>query len=128
MERPLRLYEAIRLGAMLRPQIRGRLFGEGGSCALGAAIEATGTKYGTNSYDAIPERFAFSQYRMACSLIGPGSYRIVTIVEAFNDTHKWTREAIADWLEPIEEAWLAAREQQPEAEEVATIAELMGAK
>ena len=38
----MQLSEAIRLGAMLRPQAYGHYFIRGGSCAMGAAYEAYG--------------------------------------------------------------------------------------
>ena len=40
----MRLSEAILLGTTLRGQIRGHLFGDRRSCALGAAAEAIGAK------------------------------------------------------------------------------------
>ena len=38
----MRLSEAIRLGAMIRPKARGRFLHNGASCAQGAALEAVG--------------------------------------------------------------------------------------
>ena len=38
----MRLSEAIRLGAMIRPKPRGRFSHNGASCAQGAALEAQG--------------------------------------------------------------------------------------
>lgn len=38
----MRLSEAIRLGAMLKPQGFGSYFRHGATCAMGAAIEAVG--------------------------------------------------------------------------------------
>lgn len=40
----MRLSEAIRLGAMMRPQTFGALSDERGTCAMGAAYEAAGLK------------------------------------------------------------------------------------
>lgn len=108
---------------MLRPQVRGRLFRNGGSCAIGAAMEATGSEYNEElvMVDAT-KRFPILFNGSNVDYVGRRIWKK-------NDLDNLTREAIADWLQPIEEAWWAAREQQPEAEEVATevssISELM---
>lgn len=39
----------------------------------------------------------------------------VTVDYTVLDEHRWTREAIADWLEPIEEAFYAERERKAKA-------------
>jgi len=44
--RKLKLSEAIRIGAALRPQAIGTFYAQGGSCVLGAAYEALGHKMG----------------------------------------------------------------------------------
>jgi hypothetical protein len=86
----LKLSEAIRIGARIRPQCRGSFFREGGSCALGAA------------YEAITGR-VLPEYADATSLHGvvphmrDHNFRFSIVRK--NDGDRWTRERIADWLE-----------------------------
>lgn len=96
----MRLSEAIRLGAMLKPQGFGVLRdASGATCALGAALDAIG--HGEN-YTAAYIEFPICR----ASLIHPvrggasiGMYVLMTL----NDDHRWTREQIADWVQTIEE-------------------------
>ncbi len=99
----LRFSEAIRLGAMLRPQSFDCLFDSVNerSCAIGAAIEAVSGKFLYLSDSAV--------YRMWPFLAGYGncpvcrrSGPVLTRIICLNDGHKWTRERIADWVETIE--------------------------
>jgi hypothetical protein len=82
----MRLSEAIRLGALWGPQIRGAYVSEqGGSCALGAAIQALSLK---------PE-FGYAELRR----VFPGLRQpLVEAIVQRNDFLGWTREQIADWL------------------------------
>jgi hypothetical protein len=98
MEDPMRLSEAIRLGAMLRPQAFGKMFrtvrGEMRSCALGAAAEALGE----SPYDSFAPLFdAMRMCPMGCGWTSVGS-----LIPHLNDEHRWTRERIADWVETVE--------------------------
>ena len=94
--RPMRLSEAIRLGARLRPQLTSGLWQENGmSCAIGAAYEAD---TGIFSEDLILpaswmvlHRPAFCEYE--------NKYGISIMKD--NDKKKIPREAIADRLEAI---------------------------
>lgn len=97
----LTLSEAIRLGAMLKPQGFGLTFGEA-TCALGAALEAVGA---TTQADWMPV------YRLwpitSIRVLNPVCGREMLLGSTcwiLNDKHKWTREAIADWVEQIERA------------------------
>ena len=92
----LKLSEAIRIGAKLRPQSFGSFFDGEATCAIGAAFEA---RSGYPSRDpnkivvVVPE--ALSLYRgihVGLSDIG------LKIVQR-NDYLDATREEIADWLE-----------------------------
>lgn len=108
----MRLSEAIRLGALLRPKAIGYFFKDGASCAQGAALEATGTRYDNN-----PELSLFYHGMMvtrwpwirkgawcpACGLYAP----VGGVIPHLNNrlgAHDWPRERIADWVETVEPA------------------------
>ena len=112
------LFEAIRLGSVLRPQAFGDLYKDNGSCAWGAAYEACGLqKYATTAsahelrkHDE--EMWPISAIKLDCPSCGRFHDEINYIIaEHLNDKHKWTREQIAAWLEPIE---LAYYQEHPE--------------
>lgn len=113
MTHPLKeLAEFIRLGAMLRPQCRLVLFYNGGSCAVGAAIEArTGIDnlFG-NVEDA--QKDLHKDYALSRRLSCPACHVQATLYEVIgshlNDTHNWTREAVAGFLETLEPLELPA--------------------
>lgn len=113
----LRLSEAIRLGAMLRPQGFGHLFSHGKSCALGAAKEAIGMKgkRGKSTAWKMGQTFDFPAYwpwlRMAVThpvkeyQCGPDCRHASDafwVVMHLNDHLRWSRERIADWVESVE--------------------------
>lgn len=105
----MRLSEAIRLGAMLRPQGTKSdsmlwWLDDRRTCALGAALHAQGLR-------EIEGIYAFHLIRMAhpwldvikpycpnCSI----QHLAYEIIYHLNDGHQWTRERIADWVETIE--------------------------
>lgn len=102
----MKLSDAIRLGSMLRPR---QVFfemtrGEDGACALGAAEEAG---YNTDVLDAdMPKHVtcpvcgdnrSFSAFHYNYGAI----YMISSFIIHLNDRHRWTREAIADYLDKI---------------------------
>src|SRR6476646_3622342 len=104
----MKLSEAIRLGAMLRPQAFGFAFSKGGSCALGAAQEAMGIK--SSSFRCFEESPWYPIFRYfiaiqaqcpACGLKVTDSFSVF-LIPHLNDTHRWSREQIADWLETLE--------------------------
>jgi hypothetical protein len=86
------LSEAIRLGAMLGPQLTNSDMVKGSSmasCALGSAALATGCVVGTNqshTNDKLMEVFPWL------------SRDIIFSIWSKNDTEKMSREQIADWL------------------------------
>lgn len=86
----LKLSEAIRIGARMRPRGTGFLFAKGLSCALGAAWEGLGNEP-LNVTDPGYEGIYQELYRRH----GKDMCRQVL---RMND-QGWTREAIADWLE-----------------------------
>jgi hypothetical protein len=145
----MKLSEAIRLGAMMRPQAFGALqrtrrkywvFGEPvrQSCALGAAIEAIGgcgarvefantdqetlrgnVKAGEQItiLEAPPEWTELSAKTLCPVCAEPDSVR--RLITHLNDTHRWSREAIADWVATIE-AQCASHEAEPVSQEMRT--------
>jgi hypothetical protein len=95
----MRLSEAIRLGAMLHPQAFGWYQREGGTCAMGAAMDAGGFQRWP-----IVEVSPATCPACACVLHGNGiCHATGAIIVHLNDGHRWTREQIADWVQTVEE-------------------------
>ena len=89
----LKLSEAMRIGATLRPKGRIDLFYDGKSCALGAAFEgATGRTCNCNNYDAVRDVFPVLKKNY-------GRGNLMKEIYDRNDNLGYTREQIADWLE-----------------------------
>lgn len=91
-----RLSQAIRIGATKRPQCFGDAFRHGGSCALGAALEATGVRpWSGSENDRYPTHYVqgLIEARFRVPL------RVTQQVWKLNDVKGWSREQIADWLE-----------------------------
>lgn len=118
----MRLSEAIREGAKLRPMTTGWPFtrdNEGWrSCALGAAYEGTfpGATATVLDYQAQHARYAWGNAAVATLVnlfpalaggidVDRKGYALplYDVVVAMNDSRKYTREEIADWLESIGE-------------------------
>lgn len=90
----LKLSDAIRIGAKLRPQCECELFADGGSCALGAAYEGiTGQTCESHEYSRVIN--AFPALRRVS---GGGMNNLGFSISSRNDSGE-TREQIADWLE-----------------------------
>ena len=99
----MKLSEAIRLGAMMRPPSV-----EWHGCALGVAARAMGC------HSAIPTHFLHTTWPwLAAKIKSPDpshpTYRrgdALSVIEDLNGWHRtglrWTREAIADWVATIE--------------------------
>lgn len=95
----MRLSEAIRLGATMKPQCFGaEKSDDGGSCARGAAADA----FGVADWFSIPRevlRFACDT-TVGCPNCDRDPSTLGSIIAYhLNDYHKWTREQIADWVE-----------------------------
>ena len=90
----LRLSEAIRIGARIRPQCEGSFFEDGRSCAMGAAMEGSGLPYremreaSQAAVAMFPELF----------LSGTSYTPLGRSIFMRNDTGM-SREEIADWLQ-----------------------------
>ena len=106
----MKLSEAIRLGAMLRPQTKVGYFVNKGSCAIGAAaeaVEASGFDRVGSSWRVVRlvadrwpwlMRIDLRSY-VACTLTQQSRHDQIAHL---NDGHGWTRERIADWVATIE--------------------------
>lgn len=106
----MKLSEAIREGCKLRKKNVGTFFGEdegpdGGSCALGAAMEAVGYTFGDfiRRMDFAKVGFIdIDRIREVCPECKEDASMYHVISEHLNDLHSWSREAIAEWVEVIE--------------------------
>lgn len=110
----MKLSEAIRLGAMMKPQAFGSFYDNGGSCALGAACDALGIDPNLETqFLFVPDKIGYS----VCPECGMTRFQRNTaeddayLIVHLNDIHRWTREQIADWVETIE-----AQQEQPQDE------------
>lgn len=99
----IRLSEAIRLGAMLKPQGFGNSsysLLSANSCAMGAAAQAVWQSL----FD--PFRWIYGDDIHSCPDCGGGCHLhprcAAGIIWRLNDIHKWSRERIADWVATIE--------------------------
>lgn len=106
----MKLSEAIRAGAKLKPQGHGGLLVDGKTCALGAACEVAGITIGggnrdSAAYDEMERRWPFlNDLVKKEAAISPilVNERIITAVYLLNDCECFTREQIADWVEQFE--------------------------
>lgn len=112
----MKLSEAIRLGAMLKPQCFGRYFYRDGSCALGAAADALGVQVDqlcVGNGTIVPQIYASNWPRSSvtfmfmtvpplCPACGQQRAAVDCLIRHLNDEHRWTREQIADVVARIE--------------------------
>ena len=97
------LYEAIRKGSRLFPtQAFGTYKSSGGRrCALGAAAEASGVfllPFGIGAWN-LQRPFPELEELTMCPHCGK-RMQIITAIHHLNDYAKWSREAIAEWVDP----------------------------
>lgn len=111
MSEQMKLSEAIRLGGMMRPQAFGVFYDRiiDGVCALGAALDVCGALNKDNPIDGkqnhfLAERFPIVKALHVCPQCGSKGHFHEMLIAHLNDTHRWTREQIADWVESIEHA------------------------
>ncbi len=111
----MRLSEAIRLGATMKPQCAGQLRqydaeGNESTCAIGAALNAIGLKASLTAFvQGWPHDWVDMQELLmpvacpACAAEPDSLFRSIAdsggMIEHLNDIHCWTREAIADFVE-----------------------------
>ena len=108
-----KLSDLIRIGARRRPQCFGAYFSsEGGSCAMGAAMEAlTGSTDVRMGIEALRRAFPdlLSLDNLFVCPLAPSEINgtlevcigLSGLVTHFNNDHRWSRERIADWLEVL---------------------------
>ena len=96
-DKPMLLSEAIRLGAKLGPQAFGKLHDENtqGTCAIGAAFQVLGEFRSEHQW-------CVAKIPIRCPDCGREKKKIYHIITHLNDHHRWSREAIADWVETLE--------------------------
>lgn len=116
----MKLSEAIRLGAMLKPQAFNGTVTADGTCALAAAAEALGiapvllnvdTGEYVVSYGALSAAFPSLETHEVALPCKPCEYTVESegtrplqsAIFHLNDSHKWSRERIADWVQTIED-------------------------
>lgn len=109
----MKLSEAIRLGAMMKPQgIGGRMDGET-RCALAGASDALGIEARRHlscvprvDYEALRARYPILDAPVEAMPVSDNSgygWTLLSAIWALNDNYEWTRERIADWVQSIED-------------------------
>lgn len=117
----MKLSEAIRLGAMLKPQGFGACLWDGRTCAMGAAYDAIGGlgviddgKGWGKALAVWPSlRIFLGRECHLCSDESPMPSE-ANVIAHMNDAHGWTREQIATWVQELE-AQHEAKAEQPAA-------------
>lgn len=110
----MKLSDAIREGAALSVQAFGAMFRGGATCALGAACEwvqyVTGAEVmKINSAHTFFQEFPIADTEpgeMPCGCVWASYRRMDSVIAHLNDFHKWSREAIAEWVEVQENTLL----------------------
>jgi hypothetical protein len=94
----MKLSEAILLGSTLKPQAFGDNFVNGGSCAFGAAWDAVGDS------GRFPRMlWPWIENPQQCPVCHEWERIGASVISMhLNDTHRWTREQIADWVATVE--------------------------
>lgn len=107
----MKLSEAIRLGATMKPQIRMAYHSTRGTCAIGSALDACGelqpVSAPNSNYIPVIQRLWGWAYKSStpcpkCAMGVSGSYTVIGVAVHLNDSHMWTREQIADFVELLE--------------------------
>ena len=102
----MKLSEAIRLGAMLKPQGREHLRRDNRTCAFGAAFDAVGelanSVIGERSFMVMARAlWPIVDNEVKCPIAGTTRH-LGSMILSLNDEDEWTREQIADWVATIE--------------------------
>lgn len=96
------LSEAMRKGAAMKPQAYSSQNGVTATCALQAACDGVGlptSRWNNLDSDTSPWPWLNSS---GSHHFGGHKRRYIELIWELNDTQKWTREAIADWVATIE--------------------------
>lgn len=92
--KPLKLSEAIRLGAMMTEQTFGEFGDDERTCAIGAAQKALGLPVsGEGLLNAL-----LHERRADAPCGHEARWTVGSLIMHLNDDDKWPREKIADWL------------------------------
>lgn len=127
----MRLSQAIRLGALLRPQAFGAYVTmDGKTCAMGAGLEAEGvlkvpyevaelkTDYDDDIVHYWPWVAPEGKELFRCPLCAALNPCVgMGVILHLNDRHRWSREQIADWVEGVEPKEGAEDERKAEADD-----------
>lgn len=106
----MKFSEAMRIGAKKGKQLFVVLESNGDTCAMGAAILGTGVPAEAVTcayYQPLKVSYGFLATAAKCPVCGvvptwagsPESGCVTGVVIHLNNDHRWTREAIADWIE-----------------------------
>lgn len=112
----MKLSEAILLRGIKKPQGRGwaSIVSRNAPCALGGALQAIGQqpKKADEAYRAIGQNWPFVHEPAQCPCCGrnhrekvldpTGGEYILAVIVFLNDTHRWTRNQIANWVATVE--------------------------
>ena len=101
----MKLSDAIRLGAMLKPQASNGREWPDKSCVIQAGLEGAGwaavDSEGETLYSTLSEQWPFTNIFIPHP-VGQTRIPVYAILYNLNDHHRWTRERIADWVATIE--------------------------
>ena len=122
----MRLSEAMRLGSMVVPPIRGPIFDRTGgvicgACAIGAAMYAAGSEEDRTrwmSYCLVSDAESFwpwTRRRIAHPIRSEDYWDVLGIVIDLFEEYGWSREQIADWVESVEAAQASEASQSADA-------------
>ena len=111
----MRISEAMRKGAAMRPQCRFTMSDGVGSCAIGAAMEGAGIEQNVMVNELCT---AYPEWNPILNALVPSPDSQVpdasptarccwAVVMYLNDTRLWAREDIADWLKGVEDKLIA---------------------
>jgi hypothetical protein len=128
----MKFSDAIRLGAMMKPQGTWYLLLDGRTCAIGAAADAVGIqlpKALEGVYSITAEELALAEVRARwpeiaatgeykCPLCQASYWSIEDGVIHLNDLHCLGREHIADWVDTLV---IESVSQQPESSDVVLV-------
>lgn len=115
----MRLSDAMRVGSARHPQGFGRfvIYGASGydevvsTCAMGAACEAVEPEHVRTFGDVIDRHWRALVATPAECPVCHIRVTVCAVIVDLNDGHRWTREAIAEWLEPLERAFEAEQQE-----------------
>lgn len=108
----MKLSDAIRLGAMLKPQATGRFLTlDGRTCAMGAALDAGGAlglpalrDFDVNEPACEALAALYDRWPVLAAVVTAHGLRDTVLIHilALNDMRGWRREQIATWVATVE--------------------------